>query len=99
MRPCRKRIVNTFDANGNRFTSTSYVETEEGTKERKTTYVYNDADELVQTIDADGNSTSVERNAKGQMTATVDSQGRRTEYSYDAMDNVTQITYSDGTSE
>ena len=53
------RIVNTFDAGGNRLTSTSYVETEEGTKERKTTYVYNDADELIQTIDADGNSTSV----------------------------------------
>ncbi|MDD6072554.1 MAG: hypothetical protein PUC12_17350, partial [Clostridiales bacterium] len=93
------RTVNTYDGNGNRLTQTTYVVTEEGTEERTTTYVYNEADELVQTIDADGNVTSVERNASGKMTAAVDGKGRRTEYQYDSAGNVTKILYSDGTSE
>ena len=93
------RTVNTYDANGNVLTKTTYAVTEEGTKERIITYVYNDADELVQTVDADGNVTSVERNDNGQMTATVDSQNRRTEYEYDSLGNVIKIVYSDGTSE
>ena len=93
------RTVNTYDGRGNRLTQTTYAVTEEGTEERTTTYVYNEADELVQTIDADGNVTSVERNASGKMTAAVDSKGRRTEYQYDPAGNVTKILYSDGTSE
>ncbi len=93
------RTVNTFDESGNRVSQTTYVVTEEGTVERTTRYIYNDAGELVQTIDADGNSTSVERNANGQMSAATDSKGRRTEYSYDKYGNVSEIHYSDGTSE
>ncbi len=93
------KTVNTFDDAGNRLTQTTYAVTEKGTVERTTCYVYNDAGELVQTIDADGNSTSVERNANGQMSASVDSKGRRTEYRYDQFGNVVEILYSDGTTE
>ena len=93
------KTVNTYDDAGNRVTQTTYVVTEEGTVERTTRYIYNDAGELVQTIDADGNSTSVERNANGKMSASVDGKGRRTEYEYDSRGNVIKITYSDGTTE
>ncbi len=54
---------------------------------------------LIIAVDADGNTTSVERNANGKMSAAVDSKGRRTEYAYDKRGNVTKITYSDGTAE
>lgn len=77
------RITNTYDESGNRLTQTTYVVTENGTEERTTHYIYDDAGELVQTVDADGNATSVERNGNGMMSAAVDSKGRRTEYEYD----------------
>ncbi len=93
------KTVNTFDDAGNRLTQTTYAMTETGTVERTTRYIYNDAGELVQTIDADGNSTSVERNANGQMSAATDSKGRRTQYSYDEFGNVSEVLYSDGTTE
>ena len=93
------KITSTYDESGRRLTQTVYVVTEEGTEERTTHYVYDTAGELVQTVDADGNTTSVERNANGKMSAAVDSKGRRTEYEYDKRGNVTKITYSDGTAE
>ena len=93
------KITSTFDASGNRLTQTTYVVTENGTEERTTHYIYDDAGELIQTVDADGNATSVERNGNGMMSAAVDSKGRRTEYEYDNRGNVTKIIYSDGTTE
>ena len=93
------KTVNTYDASGNRLTQTTYAVTEKGTVERTTRYIYNDAGELVQTVDANGNTTSVERNANGKMSAAVDSKGRRTEYCYDKYGNVSEILYSDGTTE
>ncbi len=93
------KTTSTYDESGNRLSQTVYVVTENGTEERTTHYVYDTAGELVQTVDADGNTTSVERNANGKMSAAVDSKGRRTEYEYDKRGNVTKITYSDGTTE
>lgn len=93
------KVTYTYDGNGNKTSQTTYEVTEQGTEERTTHYVYNAAGELVQTVDADGNSTSVERNDNGKMSAAIDSKGRRTEYEYDQRGNVTKIIYPDGTME
>ena len=89
----------TYDSEGNRLSQTRYVETEEGTVERTTKYVYDEAGDLVQTIDVDGNVTSIERNKVGEMVSTTDTQGRKTSYEYNSNGDVSKVTYNDGTTE
>ena len=89
----------TYDSEGNRLSQTRYVETEEGTVERTTKYVYDEAGDLVQTIDVDGNVTGIERNKVGKMVSTTDTQGRKTSYEYNSNGDVSKVTYNDGTME
>ena len=45
-----------YDANGNVISATVVVETSEGKEERKTTYVYDSMNRVIETIDCYGNS-------------------------------------------
>ncbi len=89
----------TYDEEGKRLTQTRHVETEKGTEERTTRYVYDEAGDLVQTVDPEGNITAIERNLLGQMTASMDEQGRRTAYEYNRQGEVSRVAYADGTEE
>ena len=60
-------------------------------------YFYYEAGDLVQTIDPEGNVTSVERNVLGQMVSTTDEQGRTTKYEYTDNGDVSKIFYEEGT--
>ena len=94
-----QKTTYTYDEAGNRLTQTEYVETEEGTKEQTTAYVYDEAGDLLQTVDPEGNITSIERDAAGKMICATDEQGRKTRYEYTSGGDVSQVYYADGTTE
>ena len=71
----------------------------------RTTYVYNDRNELIETVypdatpndQSDNPRTQEEYDAVGNKTASIDEAGRRTEYQYDALGQLVKTTYPDGT--
>lgn len=72
---------------------------------QRTTYIYDDKNELIETIypddtpsdDADNPRTRTEYDAAGRQTATIDALGRRTQYQYDPLGRLIKTIYPDGT--
>ena len=89
----------TYDENNN-CTSKTLTYTSEGVSKTVTKYYsYDDAGNLVQIIDSDGNITTTEYNSIGKVAVATDEKGRQTSYEYDDLGNLSKITYADGTSE
>lgn len=89
-----------YDANGNQTSSTITRTLSSGAIETLTTqFVYNTNNQPIQTVYADGTTTSIEYNANSQVVAEIDQLGRRVEYSYDVIGNLLRIDYPDGTYE
>lgn len=89
----------TYDENGN-CTSKSLTYTSDGVSKTVTEYYsYDDAGNLVQIIDSDGNITTTEYNSIGKVAVATDEKVRQTSYDYDDLGNLSKITYSDGTFE
>ena len=90
----------TYDANGNRLSETARRTMADGGSEMLlTTFVYDDASRLTQTIRPGGISQRGIYDGIGQVVETVDALGRHTVYTYDVLGRQTSITYADGTSE
>jgi RHS repeat-associated protein len=64
---------------------------------RRTQYLYDDQNQLVQTVYPDGTSTGSQYDAAGRETATTDQLGRAITYRYDALGRLVQTTLPDGT--
>jgi len=62
-----------------------------------TSFEYDEFNRVIKTTDALGNISSVEFNAVGQQSATVDALGRRTEMDYDPYGRLIETRYPDGT--
>jgi RHS repeat-associated protein len=65
---------------------------------RRTEYVYNARNELIETIYPDATHVDNKYDAVGELTATIDEAGRKTEYQYDALGRQVKTIYADGTS-
>ena len=90
----------TYDSNGNRLSKSIQRTTPNGPQVLTTSYVYDNQNRLVETINPDG-STNVTIYALGLNKTAVefDPLGRQTLYYYDALGNLTNTVYADGTSE
>ncbi|MEM7127255.1 MAG: RHS repeat-associated core domain-containing protein [Chloroflexota bacterium] len=93
-------ITHTYDANGNRLTETINRTDASGTPiTMVTTMTYDSKDRHIQTVDASGETTSIEYNDAGRQSARSDANNHRTEFQYDARGNLTRTLYPDGTEE
>ncbi|MCA9078376.1 MAG: putative Ig domain-containing protein [Planctomycetaceae bacterium] len=103
-------MTRTFDPQDNLLTETTVIGLEDSTENGETddltmTYVYNDQNDRIQTIDARGNSTFTSYNAYGQPTSTTDALGNSSTNSFDSrgllsqtrdpLGNLTSFTYDD----
>ena len=87
----------TYNDNNNQITETAIRTTPEGQREIITTFLYDDKNRLVQTIDPLSNSSFTEYNEIGKVAATIDKNGVRTEFSYDLIGNQIRVDYADST--
>lgn len=86
-----------YDSTGN-MTDSSYTWTGNGSsKEVKTKTVYDDAGQVTQKIDAEGNISTTEYNTNGQVVKTTDILGNSTENIYNTSGNVIEVRNADGT--
>ena len=81
--------VNTYDAEGNRTSSTDR-------NGRTTEFFYDTADQLIRTEFEDGAYTEMEYDAAGRLTASIDERGNRTEFVYDAAGRRTRVIDAPG---
>ncbi len=86
-----------YNPNGKKTSKTEYSNFTETLESRKTTFVYDNSNHLVQTIDALGNSTTNEFNALGNQIATLDSFGNRTEFIYNSRGELIRTIFADAT--
>lgn len=84
-----------YDENGNTITETQQRLVGGVLTDQTTTYVYDELDQLISTIDALGNVTQTEYDAAGNETAQIDALGRRTTMSYDSYNRLTGTFYPD----
>lgn len=89
----------TYDAKGNCLSKTVNYTSEGSVKTVTESYVYDDSDHLIKTIDNNGNIVSNEYNSIDKISVATDEKGRQTKYDYDKMGNLVKITYYDGTNE
>lgn len=89
----------TYDAKGNCLSKTIHYTSDGAVKTVTESYVYDDSDHLIKTIDTNGNIVSNEYNAIDKISVATDEKGRQTTYEYDKTGNLTKINYFDGTSE
>jgi RHS repeat-associated protein len=89
----------TYDSNGNQLTETRTRASSTGPVVMTITKVYDSLNQLIETIDPDGNSEVIEYNSVRKRSALVDKNGNRTEFLYDAAGNLSRTTYPDGTIE
>ncbi|MCK5566178.1 MAG: gliding motility-associated C-terminal domain-containing protein, partial [Planctomycetes bacterium] len=86
----------TYDNMGNQLTST-VTRTIDGQDETiTTTNQYDDMNRLIRTIDPYGSIAETVYNAIGKQQFTYDKNNNRTDYEYDAMGQMTRVTYADG---
>ena len=86
-----------YDSTGN-MTDCSYTWTGNGSaKEVKTKTVYDDAGQMTQKIDAEGNASTTEYNTNGQIVKTTDILGNSTESTYNTSGNVIEVRNANGT--
>lgn len=89
----------TYDKDG-RCTSVTVSRIENGeTLTFTSTYNYNEAGDIIQSVDNSGNVTAYEYDADGNMIASTDAKGRRITYEYDDLGNTVKTAYPDGTCE
>lgn len=90
----------TYSANGNRLTETRSRTRPDGTSEAlTTTFRFDRAGRIVETVDPDGFSTENVYDAAGQITETIDALQRSTLFRYDNLGRLLEIVYPDGTHE
>jgi RHS repeat-associated protein len=92
--------TSTYDRNGNRLSETTTRTLPGGSAETlTTTFRYDGAGRLLETVQPGGVSTQTVYNAIGQVGETIDPLGRRTTMTYDELGRQTATGYPDGTSE
>ncbi len=89
----------TYDENGNCRSKTIKFTMDGQVRTYVEYYQYDEAGNLTQITDSDGNITSTIYNSIGKVTSATDQKGRQTKYDYDNLGNLIKITYADGTSE
>jgi RHS repeat-associated protein len=89
----------TYDADGNRLTSTVWRQVSGSWVGATTRYVYDSMNRVTQTTNPDSGTNTVIYNAIGKQAATVDPLGHTNSYTYDAQGRLIQTTYADGTIE
>jgi RHS repeat-associated protein len=89
----------TYDANGNRLTSTVWRRVNGFWTSATTTNIYDAMNRVVQTIDPDGGTNTVVYNSIGKQQATIDKLGRTNSYTYDNQGRLIQTIYPDQTTE
>jgi len=89
----------TYDANGNRLTSTVWRITNSVWTGAITKFVYDAMNRVVQTIDPDGGTNTVIYDSTGKQQAIIDTLGQPTSYFYDLQGRLIQTTYPDLTTE
>lgn len=86
----------TYDKDG-RCTSVTVSRIENGeTLTFTSTYNYNEAGDIIQSVDNSGNVTAYEYDADGNMIASTDAKGRRITYEYDDLGNRSAVCYPNG---
>jgi len=85
----------TYDANGNRLTSTVWRMSGGDWTPATTTYVYDGMNRVVQTIDPDDGTNIVVYNNIGKQQATIDPLGNTSSYAYDDQGRLIVTTYPD----
>ena len=94
-----RRMDYTYDANGNK-TSTTLYRTDAAVPTPLTTqYAYDAANRLIAVTDPLGGISRTEYDANGKVTANTDPLGRRTTFGYDILGRFSRTTYPDGTFE
>ncbi len=86
-----------YDANGNHTSSTVWRQVSGVWTAAKTAYVYDAMNRVVQTIDSDGGTNTVDYDPAGEQQASIDPLGNQTTYAYDAEGRLVQTGYPDGT--
>ena len=89
----------TYDENGNCSSKTIKFTMDGQVRTYAEYYQYDEAGNLIQITDSDGNITSTVYNSIGKIASATDQKGRQTKYDYDNLGNLIKITYADGTSE
>jgi len=91
-------ITFTVDANSNVLSeSTTRTLADSGIVTEAMSFEYDEFNRVIKTTDALGNISTVEFNAVGQQSASVDALGRRTEMDYDPYGRLIETRYADGT--
>ena len=89
----------TYDANGNRLTSTVWRRVSGTWVAATTTNIYDAQNRVIETISPDGGINTIVYNLNGQQEETVDPLGHTNSYVYDAMGRLVQTAFPDGTTE
>lgn len=87
----------TYDANGNRLTSTVWRRVNGSWEGDTTTSFYDAMNRVIETINPDGGSNTTVYTATGQQAATIDANGNTTSYTYDDENRLIATTNADGT--